>query len=148
MTAADPLERWLFQILANEMWKLHGGHKRLLAKMQREEDDARLMDKMQREDAYEKMVEVARFAIAADQLVPATARDRLWHLVSDAGQHLGLRLAEVCETLYEAQGPSAIYDFVLATRPETPWLDCEPCDVSTPHHEGTCLVCSTPREDT
>ena len=57
----------------------------------------------------------------------------------------------ICKELYEAEGASAVYDFVrnyLKRQPNSDidYKDCTPCEANTPQLNGVCLICGTPSD--
>ena len=52
-------------------------------------------------------------------------------------------LSKVCETIYEREGQSAVFEFVLKNFPEIEWMTCDPCEISSPTQDGACLVCGS-----
>jgi len=56
-------------------------------------------------------------------------------------------LSRICQKLYEKDGQSAVFDFILDTHPHITWEWCEPCEIDSPvDSDKTCLVCASPTE--
>lgn len=50
---------------------------------------------------------------------------------------------DLCEKQYEQGGQDAVFNFILNNFPELPWKKCEPCEISSPIEDNTCLVCGS-----
>lgn len=55
-------------------------------------------------------------------------------------------LSEEAYKIYEKDGYSAVFEWVMKNSPELNWSHCEPCELKTPTDgDGDCLVCATPK---
>jgi hypothetical protein len=55
------------------------------------------------------------------------------------------KLSDKCEQVYIEQGQYAVFDFILANYPKTPWAWCPPCESRSPiDKDYSCLVCASP----
>lgn len=55
-------------------------------------------------------------------------------------------LTAECERIYNAEGQSAVFEYVSKKHPDVEWLPCEPCETESPISDNACLVCGTPTE--
>lgn len=109
-------------------------------------DEISALEKLEREQL--KLDIIARSAVLLSHAIVYTnesgevARKHLWSLWQGVVETADVSLYDACLALYQASGPSLVYDYVNELYPDRPWRTCSGCEAETPRDDdSTCLVC-------
>jgi hypothetical protein len=53
---------------------------------------------------------------------------------------------EITHEVYQKDGQSGVFKWVLERAPFLKWMYCEPCEIDSPVKSGVCVVCWSPIE--